>query len=188
MNYDAWAETVNDSVRLALRAPLLHRDGNGTLYVNYDPKITEILREAKYFERIGKEFDAEETYPLPQGAKDLLRRKNDIRLTKIKMEDVLDRFNSQKGRIPPIFMPLLENHIKKVRLGINRGLIDIAWNSLIHERYFTGVSNDLNELTSIIDEIIDLKEQRIDTLLNDLADLELISLPTNRTFKVRALF
>lgn len=184
MNYDAWADTVNEHVRIALRAPLLHRDQVGILHINYDPKIDEIFREAKYFDRIGREFDAADTYPLPQGAKDLLRRKADIRSTKIKMEDVLARFTTQKQRIPQIFMPLLEPHIKKVRFSINKGLIDIAWNSLIHERYFNNVNQDLDELTRIVDEIIDLKEQRIDEILFEVADLELISLPSNQSFKV----
>ena len=163
---------------------MLHRAENGDLYVNYDPNIDEIAREAKYFRQIGQEFDCVEEYALPEGAKDILRRKESIRLVKIRTEDTLNRFYSQKKRIPPIFMPLLEVHIKKALRSINQGLVDVAWNSLIHERYFTRVNNDLDELTRIVDEVIDLKEQRIDSLLIDVADMELISLPSNQSFKV----
>ena len=103
------------------------------------------------------------------------------------MEDILTRFSTQKNRIPPIFMPLFEPHITKVRNGINKGLIDVAWNSLIHERYFEGVNKSLDELTRIVNEIMDLKEQRIDGILDEVANMEVIDLPTTQSFKVNLL-
>ena len=42
-------------------------------------------------------------------------------------------------------------------------------------------------LKRIIDEVIDLKEQRIDTLLNKIASHELINLPGDKSIKVSSL-
>ena len=56
-NYKYWVRNVNQDVKVALGAPLLHRDDNGNFHVNFDPKINEITRTAKYFERIGEEYD-----------------------------------------------------------------------------------------------------------------------------------
>ena len=57
-NYLSWFNNVDNKVRIALRAPLLIRcPETKKFYVNYDPEIDKILREAKYFERIGQQFE-----------------------------------------------------------------------------------------------------------------------------------
>ena len=57
-NYLSWFNNVDNKVRIALRAPLLIRcPETKKFYVNYDPEIDKILREAKYFERIGEQFE-----------------------------------------------------------------------------------------------------------------------------------
>ena len=57
-NYLSWYNNVDNKVRIALRAPLLIRcPETKKFYVNYDPEIDKILREAKYFERIGEQFE-----------------------------------------------------------------------------------------------------------------------------------
>ena len=65
--------------------------------------------------------------------------------------------------------------------------MDICWNSLIQQRYFDGINESLSMLKRIIDEVIDLKEQRIDTLLNKIASHELINLPGDKSIKVSSL-
>ena len=65
--------------------------------------------------------------------------------------------------------------------------MDICWNSLIQQRYFDGINESLSVLKRIIDEVIDLKEQRIDTLLNKIASHELINLPGDKSIKVSSL-
>ena len=65
--------------------------------------------------------------------------------------------------------------------------MDICWNSLIQQRYFDGINESLAILKRIIDEVIDLKEQRIDTLLNKIASHELINLPGDKSIKVSSL-
>ena len=65
--------------------------------------------------------------------------------------------------------------------------MDICWNSLIQQRYFDGINESLSVLKRIIDEVIDLKEQRIDTLLNKIASHELINLPGDKSIKVISL-
>ena len=115
MNYLNWFANVDKKVQIALRAPLLVRDPEKKFYVNYDPEIEKILREAKYFDRIGTQFDASDVYKLPQGAKDLLRRKDSVKESRLKMEQLLKQYEEQKARIPPIFQPLMEGHIRQVR-------------------------------------------------------------------------
>ena len=154
-NYLSWYNNVDNKVRIALRAPLLIRcPETKKFYVNYDPEIDKILREAKYFERIGQQFehakgivfityrkffrflyflfpvclffyfrfknDKTDEYQLPQGAKDLLRRKDEVKNAKTQMEMCLKTFDSEIARIPTIFKPLFEKHERAVRLKINK--------------------------------------------------------------------
>ena len=184
INYQNWFKNVDKKVQIALRAPLLIRDPEKKFYVNYDPEIDKILREAKYFDRIGTQFDAADVYKLPQGAKDLLRRKDSIKASRLKMEQLIKTYDEQRARIPPIFQPLMEGHIHEVQQKIKKGLIYICWNSLIQEKYFQGISEGLAKLKRTIDEVIDLKEQRVDVLLEKIANYELISLPTDKSIKV----
>ena len=121
-NYLSWYNNVDNKVRIALRAPLLIRcPETKKFYVNYDPEIDKILREAKYFERIGQQFEhAKDEYQLPQGAKDLLRRKDEVKNAKTQMEMCLKTFDAEIARIPTIFKPLFEKHERAVRLKINK--------------------------------------------------------------------
>jgi len=100
------------------------------------------------------------------------------------METCLETYEVQKARIPSIFAPLLEKHVRAVRTKINKGLMDICWNSLIQGKYFKGISEALDNLKRIIDEVIDMKEQRIDALLAKIANHELIILPPEKSIKV----
>ena len=184
MNYMNWFKNVDKKVQIALRAPLLVRDPEKKFYVNYDPEIEKILREAKYFDRIGTQFEASDIYKLPQGAKDLLRRKDSVKEARRVMESLLKTYEEQKARIPPIFQPLMEGHIREVHQKISKGLIHICWNSLIQDKFFKDVTDSLANLKRIIDEVIDLKEQRIDALLEKIASYELITLPTDKSIKV----
>ena len=127
---------ISHQQRDALRAPLLVRDPEKKFYVNYDPEIEKILREAKYFDRIGTQFEASDIYKLPQGAKDLLRRKDSVKEARRVMESLLKTYEEQKARIPPIFQPLMEGHIREVHQKISKGLIYICWNSLIQDKFF----------------------------------------------------
>ena len=100
------------------------------------------------------------------------------------MESLLKTYEEQKARIPPIFQPLMEGHIREVHQKISKGLIHICWNSLIQDKFFKDVTDSLANLKRIIDEVIDLKEQRIDALLEKIASYELITLPTDKSIKV----
>ena len=146
INYQNWFKNVDKKVQIALRVPLLVRDPEKKFYVNYHPEIDKILREAKYFDRIGTQFDAADIYKLPQGAKDLLRRKDSIKASRLKMEQLIKTYDEQRARIPPIFQPLMEGHIHEVQQKIKKGLIYICWNSLIQEKYFQGISEGLAKL------------------------------------------
>ena len=96
--------------------------------------------------RIGTQFDAADVYKLPQGAKNLLRRKDSIKASRLNMEQLIKTYDEQRARIPPIFQPLMEGHIHEVQQKIKKGLIYICWNSLIQEKYFQGISEGLAKL------------------------------------------
>ena len=45
----AWEKEVEDSSLEKLKQPLLHKDENLHLKVNFDPSLLKLLREVKYF-------------------------------------------------------------------------------------------------------------------------------------------
>ena len=44
-----WEKEVEESSKEKLKQPLLYKDENGLLKVNFDPALVRLLREVKYF-------------------------------------------------------------------------------------------------------------------------------------------
>ena len=141
--YRAWCRET-DNIKYALQATLLvrHPETN-QLYINYDPQIPAMVREATCMNRMDLE--------VPAVAKNLLRRIDGLKTTKVcarnelhgapglmgmlqeKLETLLDDYEKAKESIPVIFMPLMKVHIKQVDRAIRHGLIFTTWSSLNHK-------------------------------------------------------
>ena len=74
-----WTGTV-EPIRSALRATLLVRDKEGTLFVNMDPKILELIQETKWLLRLN--------CSVPDGAREVLKQVNTRWLDDSDMSDM----------------------------------------------------------------------------------------------------
>uniref|UniRef100_F6PHB9 AAA+ ATPase domain-containing protein n=1 Tax=Ciona intestinalis TaxID=7719 RepID=F6PHB9_CIOIN len=177
--YRAWCrETDNIKYALQQQATLLVRHPETKqLHINYDPQVPAMVREALCMNKMDLE--------VPEVATNLLRKIDDLKNTKETLETLLGDYDKAKESIPSIFMPLMKQHLHQVDRAIRNGLVFITWSSLNHKLYFHNVEKVLNQLNRVIRDVNDLKEARIDEMLQDIATTALVDLEDEITYTIQ---
>ncbi|XP_077975281.1 dynein axonemal heavy chain 8-like [Styela clava] len=173
----AWCRST-ENIKYALQATLLVRHPESKqIFINYDPQIPEMVREAQCFRKM--EMD------VPEVTNNLLRKQAALKRTKERLECMLNDYDGAKEKIPTIFQPLMKQHLKKVDAAIRQGLVFTTWSSLNHDLYFHNVNRELSQLNRVIRDVNDLKEARIDDMLEDIATTALIDLEDDKTYTLQ---
>ncbi|XP_078482966.1 dynein axonemal heavy chain 8 [Ciona intestinalis] len=175
--YRAWCRET-DNIKYALQATLLVRHPETKqLHINYDPQVPAMVREALCMNKMDLE--------VPEVATNLLRKIDNLKNTKETLETLLGDYDKAKESIPSIFMPLMKQHLHQVDRAIRNGLVFITWSSLNHKLYFHNVEKVLNQLNRVIRDVNDLKEARIDEMLQDIATTALVDLEDEITYTIQ---
>uniref|UniRef100_H2YUI8 AAA+ ATPase domain-containing protein n=1 Tax=Ciona savignyi TaxID=51511 RepID=H2YUI8_CIOSA len=174
--YRAWCRET-DNIKYALQATLLVRHPETKqLHINYDPQVPAMVRESLCMNKMGLE--------VPEVATNLLHKIDDLKHTKETLEMLLEDYDKAMESIPSIFMPLMKQHLHQVDRAVRNGLVFITWSSLNHKLYFHNVEKELNQLKRVIRDVNDLKEARIDDMLNDIATTALVDLEDETTYTI----
>lgn len=116
-----WEAIVEKSCKDKLKQPLLARDENGMLKVNFDPALVKLLREVKYFILINM--------PVPQSAQEIYSRKEVYRTQTGNLDMIVAMYNEIKQTLLPVEEPLLEDRIVKMDQTLEPGFNDLKWRS-----------------------------------------------------------
>jgi dynein heavy chain len=119
--YNSWesdVETAKEKLRLRL---LRRQEKTGLLKVNFDPALTRLLREVRFF----LVFDIQ----VPQAAMDMFERFDTYREWVGQLEQIVQMYNSVLTELLPVEEPLLEERITKMDQVLSPGLTDLKWKS-----------------------------------------------------------
>ncbi|CAG9311235.1 unnamed protein product [Blepharisma stoltei] len=116
-----WEAIVEKSCKDKLKQPLLARDENSMLKVNFDPALVKLLREVKYFLLI--------SMPVPQSAQEIFSRKEIYRTQTGNLDMIVAMYNEIKQTLLPVEEPLLEDRIIKMDQTLEPGFNDLKWRS-----------------------------------------------------------
>ncbi|XP_022239106.1 dynein heavy chain 8, axonemal-like [Limulus polyphemus] len=142
------------------------------LYVNFDPLILQTIHEAQQLLKM--DLDIPDTVML------LCLAEKKLKSAYCQAKALLDNFVSLKKKIPQVFLPLMSPLLKKVNAVFGPGLTYITWTSLKLPEYFVTVSNSLKHLEHVINQVADIKTSRIDNILDEISNSELIEFPTTK--------
>ncbi|KAI8438606.1 hypothetical protein MSG28_011048 [Choristoneura fumiferana] len=167
--HKAWAENVGQ-VRLGLIAPLLIRHPVTNLYiVNFNVYIPECIREVEYMWQLG--------LSVPDSAQVVAYCKDQILGNCERIKQLVERNNQIRRSMPKLYLPLLRAQLVKMEKAFLPGLSTITWTSLEIPAYCTAIETVLDEVDLFVKEVVDMKEARIDAILQSITKTLLVYLP-----------
>ncbi|XP_033097186.1 dynein heavy chain 5, axonemal-like, partial [Anneissia japonica] len=153
-----------------LQASLLvrHPETN-VLLVNFDPMLLQVIREAECMHKLELE--------VPSAANVICLSQEKLRNNCDMLKSLLEENVALRAEIPSIFQAVMAPHLKKVDLIIQPGLTVLSWTSLNIEAYFHSIRKALRDLALLVKEVNDIREARIDSLLDEMGTMMLCDLP-----------
>lgn len=118
---DEWAADVEASAKEKLKKPLLTRDDEGLVKVNFDPALVRLLREVKHFHLMN--------LPIPSSATEIFAKNDVYRTQNANLDMIVNMYNDIKKNLLHVEEPLLEDRIKKMDQTLEPGLRELKWRS-----------------------------------------------------------
>ncbi|PKU47169.1 dynein heavy chain axonemal [Limosa lapponica baueri] len=104
--HDAWVKEISQ-LQYPLQSTIFVRHPKtGKFLVNFDPQIPEIVRETKCMIKLGLE--------VPEQAKKIIKIENNLKSNKLRLEDLLQRYEDLCQETPMIFVNMMSPKMKKV--------------------------------------------------------------------------
>ncbi|XP_046878072.1 dynein axonemal heavy chain 8-like [Hypomesus transpacificus] len=177
--YRAWIREVTQ-LQYALQATLLVRHpSTGKLLVNFDPNITEIIRETKCMLKMGLE--------VPDQALRMVKTERTIKSNRLRLETILAHYEETCEKIPAFFYNMMASKIKNVECVLRHGLVLLNWSSLILDNFFKNVDVAMADLTQVLQKVRDICDMHVDAALQDISETVLVDLPEDRSSSLKDL-
>ena len=167
--YQAWVNAV-DEAKSGLKANIIIRHPqDGKLYVNMDPEILQLLREAKCLDRMGIE--------IPDSAKMVLLQERKYKRHLGELQFLLKEHSRITGKIPSIVQKLLKPHVDHLDVVLRPAMVTLTWTSLNIDAFLETASEELTRVERLIGIVRDYIDNRIESNLRTVTKTCLVSLP-----------
>uniref|UniRef100_H2ZG63 Uncharacterized protein n=1 Tax=Ciona savignyi TaxID=51511 RepID=H2ZG63_CIOSA len=161
----AWYRGV-ENIMHGLRASILVRHPDTRdLYVNFDPKVHELLCESRHMVALKLE--------VPDTAMKLLT----VDAAKLRLSDLLKEHKEIIKGIPPILSHASSNHVAQLDEVFLPGLTRINWCSLNIAKFIAAVKESLEDFRIFVKQLSDTIECRINTILEEIIGTPLVVIP-----------
>jgi dynein heavy chain, axonemal len=114
-----WERQVETQSKDKLLLPLLKRNENGTIKVNFDPELVSLLREVKYLLLLNLE--------VPESAREIYDRVEIYRKYTCNLDLIVAMYNNILTTLLPVEEPLLEEKIEKMNRTLTPGFEELNW-------------------------------------------------------------
>lgn len=168
-----WAMQV-DQAKAGLLATLLvtnptPEDSRKSLFVNFDPDILTLIREAKCLSRLGAD--------IPIQAKIVLLQEEKFKMYRNELQFIIKEYNRIHSKIRPNVEMLLSPHKEDLQHTLRPGFCNLTWTSMNIDGYLNHVHLGLERLDQLIININDIMDNRIQNNLDSLSKTVLVHLP-----------
>jgi dynein heavy chain len=170
--YEAWCSSV-EAAKAGLQATLIIRHPEtGKLYVNFDPEIFQLLREARCLVKLD--------IAIPESAKLVLLQEDTFKSYYNDLKFMLSEYERITARVIPVTKKLLAPYLQTLDLKLRPGLVSLTWTSLNIDQYKASIYAGLKKLEEIVIKINDIVDNRIQKNLKLISRTILVSLPNER--------
>ncbi|XP_076801600.1 dynein axonemal heavy chain 8-like [Clavelina lepadiformis] len=166
----AWGRGV-ESIRRGLNASVLVRHPDTSqLFVNFDPKVNELLSETRHMKAIGLD--------VPAAAFKLLAIDSEkLKFQATRLTEVLQDYYSLIGEIPPILQAVTQTHVTQLEDVFKPGLTMISWCSLNIDKFIHSIETSLTDFRVFVKQLNDTLKCRVETTLGEITRTPLIVVP-----------
>lgn len=116
-----WEKEVEASSQEKLKQPLLTKDELGILRVNFDPALTRLLREVRYFKLLD--------LPVPLSAANIYDKDEFYRTQIVSLDLLAGSYNEIITCLVPVEEPLIKDRIEKMDAALTPALDKLKWES-----------------------------------------------------------
>ncbi|XP_051284477.1 dynein axonemal heavy chain 8-like [Dicentrarchus labrax] len=175
----AWMDEVSKLDYVLNITLLVRHPKTGKLVVNFDPKVTEVIREAKCLLKMSLE--------VPKQALHLVKLEIKLNAYHLRLQTILADYESTCERIPADFTSLMASKIKNVESVLRHGSVLLTWSSFLLDKFFQNVDTALFELKHLVKKVKDICKIHIEDVLKDISETVLIELPEDHASSVQHL-
>ncbi|XP_056247105.1 dynein axonemal heavy chain 8-like [Seriola aureovittata] len=179
VHHRAWMGEVSKLDYVLNITLLVRHPKTGKFVVNFDPEVTEVIREAKCLLKMGLE--------IPKQALCLVKLESRINTNQLRLQTILTEYESTCENIPADFASLMASKIKNVESVLRHGSVQLTWSSFLLDKFFQNVDTALFELKHLVKTVQDISKIHIDDVLKDISETELIELPEDHASSVHDL-
>nr|CAI5817756.1 unnamed protein product [Callosobruchus analis] len=167
--HDGWYK-FSGQVRNVLMAPILTTHEKTKRYqVNFHDYITEVIREAEYMYKLD--------LPVPDVGQVLVFCKEKLLNSYEVVKSLVLRNDAIRIHIPTLFLPMMRPQLIKMENAFMPGFSTITWTSMKIPDFCNNVTDTLDNIEMFVKEVRDMKEARIDEVLETIAATCLVYLP-----------
>uniref|UniRef100_A0A1I8FY30 Dynein heavy chain 5, axonemal n=1 Tax=Macrostomum lignano TaxID=282301 RepID=A0A1I8FY30_9PLAT len=166
-------QTAQDGLKASL---LVRHPESKRLFVNLDPEILTLIRETELMVRLGMD--------VPLAAQHLRARQATIKRHYDELNSLLEDYSRVLSTVPQEYEPLMGPRLGRLRRALEPGLTSLNWMSLATDSYIRDVRADMCELELLLARAKDLREFRIDRVLEEMANVRLCELPDSEPWTI----
>jgi len=152
--FTTWCDKMDQTIVDYLKAPLLKETSvtSGTkglivkhIDVNFPTKLSLIIREASYLDRLG--------FALPTSALNAALQQGKFMKQCEALKELTDRFNEALVGLKPAEFQLLSLKIQSLIKSISRGMTPLNWNSLGIDQFVQDSLRSVAEFVSVVKQV-----------------------------------
>lgn len=179
VHHQAWFNEVTQLDHVLNCTLLVRHPKTGKLFVNFDPKITEIIQETKYLLKMGLQ--------VPNQALQFVKMESKIAANQLRLQTILADYESTCENIQAVFASLMAPKIRNVESALRHGTVLLTWSSFPLDKFFQNVDTALSELKNLVNKVQNICKIHIDDVLEDISETVLIELPEEGAFLMQDL-
>lgn len=140
--FSAWSSNITTESEANLSRPLMVRDENGLLKVNFDPKVVALLREVKYFESL--------QVKVPDNAKAIFSNSDTFRNYVLNLEHIVKQYNSFQTTLLPVELPLISKRLSDIDQRCEHAISNLNWKSDSVQSYISETASIVGNLSNVL--------------------------------------
>ena len=177
--HHAWCKSI-EAAKSGLQATLIIRHPrSGMLFVNFDREILQLIREAKFLQRMGID--------VPESARMVLLQEDKFKSYLNELTFALKEYERVLALVPPVCKPIIRPHLEDLDRKIQPGMVLLTWQSMNIDGYLHRLHTGVGKLEELIHKINDIMDNRIEFNLKHISRTMLVDLPQNQSFTLDQL-
>ncbi|CAI2380850.1 unnamed protein product [Moneuplotes crassus] len=166
---EAWFNEIEKAASDLVQPLIIKSEAESIFYVNFNPEILTLIREAKCLLKIGVE--------IPEKAKEILHQEGCLKRNSYGLQIILCEYNHFYSKIKPVYKSLLMPLLDDLEVTFQPGMENLKWISEDVEQYITSCHEKLKNLEGFINQINNVVENEIECKLKNTSKIVLADLP-----------